>query len=742
MRLKNWIAVLAIVCVFTSTFVMFSSFVVACENEGPGDCCHCNPTVYNQHGTPINPLGGAGLTINGSEYTDMQIDIPISIKNRNLQGMTVTLRPYGGLRDYIEDANVYLQAGETKPINLRTWVGGHSYRGAIEVYYTFDDGATQLIFPIVNTEIIGQNIEPPPASTCDSHYLDGCYGGMKRDYYCSNGNLTYSEICTEACCQDLGGKESICSDDRKMCLTFNTLPPGTEGNIAFVCKDANCNTGNEKSVMFMLRLQSWNVTAKQKEAWTETDISNYDIIACTDESKACALSFNSLLYNQHTNERKPFLEIPYSKSVIAAYNFGYTSSKKTTSEKQVPFVNSTDYLLDGYSGSMSLVRNAENYMAISKSYLNQESKALLDSKNGQSSVMFKVKEAEDHGRYAYIGWMYSSSYLTTDGKELLNRTLKWLKGGDAAFGGTNYEPARKGSIAVLCQKDGCSNDDEMNIIKYLRKANYSVVGKKAEAWSASNFNSYDLIVCTDSDTCNIGYGSAAYNSYKYNGLSFLEIPNNGQAEAAAIFGYIHSKYYKSYGFGIAPQGTELLFSGYSGYMELMNGKSNIYGPSSLDLNPATTVAKAPGTNISSMFVYDASGSRGRYAYVGWVPDMEQLTVNGDKLLSRVVDWLVCGSECLTSFSSTFGDLSFNFDITSPTNTTYATTRVYVNVAANQRVKEMSYSINGGKPSRLCKDCSSVSKRISARKGANKIAVTVTDYLGSKYEKAVYFFVKV
>jgi len=736
--------------VFLSTFLLSSSLAFAC----------INPTIYNENGALLNPLGGAGkITINGTNYAEMQIDFPVEIKNKNDDGMTVTLRPYSSLRDYIDDASIHMQPNETSQLNLRTWVGGQSYIGIMQVYFSCDSEGAVWSWPIVNVLIIGQELEPPNTSTCDSHNLDGCYGGMQRDYYCSRGNLSYSARCTDDCCQSFGGVESVCSNDRRSCLTFNTLPPGTEGNIAFVCRDEKCSDGNEKSLMFMLRYSGWNLTAHPVEGWTEADIKKYDIIACANERDACSFDFNSMLYKMHTNERKPFLEMPYSKSISAAYTFDYITSDRTSYGKEQPFINplNYDYITEGYAGSVQTTRNAERYtsVALSNSYLTSSVKNLADSDNGKSrygpsSVMFKVKETVDHGRYAYIGWLYGSTSLTKDGGVLLNKTLKWLKGGDAAFGGQNDDTPRKGKIAFVCQKDDCGRDNEMELMKYLRKSGYYVTGKSSvvdkynEGWTASTLSGYDLIICADSKTCKIDAISPLYSAYEYSGKDFLEIPYNGGVYAAQAFGYVHSRASRESSYGIIPQGTDAafpIFSDFKGYMDIAKEDDiSVYGPESADLNPALTLAKVPDSDVSTMFAYDAAGSRGRYAYVGWMPDVNELNENGKKLLTRTIDWLLCGNSCLPSFSSTFGDLSLKFEIYSPTNTTYSTKKIYLNISATQRVAQMTYSINDKRPSRLCYDCSEVYKRLSVKDGPNKLNVTLTEYTGATTSRVIYFSV--
>lgn len=666
------------IAAFSFTLLMSSPLALAC----------INPTIYNQHGVPINTFGGVGLTINGSQYPDNETAFPISIGNKNTdQGMTVTLRPYGGLRDYIGDVQAYLQPNEIVPASLDVWVAGHSYSGAIQVYYECDDGNPQYLFPIVNVMILGKGLAPPPGSTCESHNLDGCYSGMKRDYYCANKQLTYTETCTDSCCKGFGGSESICAADKHSCLTYNTLPPGTEGNIAFICKDKTCGSGNEKYLMFMFRLSGWNVTAKPQNAWASSELDKSDIIACSEESRACPVGFNSVVYNAHTNERKPFLEIPSNSKASAAYAFGYVSSKSGSTGKDKVFVNSADYITSGYSGTVQTTISGTKYATVKDAYLKPEVKDLADSGNKSSSTMFKVKESAGHGRYAFLGWTVGSTALTTDGKILLNNTLKWLKGGDAAFGGQNYDPDPVDDIAFICQKADCSRKNEMSLISFLRASDYKVTGNVSAYWTDQTLSGYNVIICSDSTSCKIAPGSPVYNAYMNSGKAFLEIPSSGDTKAAQTFGISDSHWYRTYGYGIQAQGTAALFDGYTGYMPLFDGKAQLFGPSPYKLLSGYSLAKAVDVNASVIFVKDAQGGRGRYAYVGWVSDVNSLNSNGRRLLTRTIDWLVGGDASLPSFGSVFGDMSLHFDVLSPTNTTYPTTRVYANIVANQYAKE-------------------------------------------------------
>jgi hypothetical protein len=246
-----------------------------------------------------------------------------------------------------------------------------------------------------------------------------------------------------------------------------------------------------------------------------------------------------------------------------------------------------------------------------------------------------------------------------------------------------------------------------------------------------------LIVCSDSSACSISSTSAVYLAHKIYGKPFLEIPYKGGASAAQAFGYVNAKTMKKVGFGIVPQGSDAIFSGFNGYMETASGKSFVFGPTAFGLSQTANLAANVDGGMSVMFSYDAAGSRGRYAYVGWLSATNSITENGKKLLLRTIEWLRCGNSCLPDFNSVFGDLSLKFDINSPLSQAYTTNKIYLNISINQRVKEITASINDGRPKKICKNCDSVFTRMRLNYGPNKIAVNLIDYTGKSYERAVY-----
>jgi hypothetical protein len=732
---SGFLAVLTTVCFFSVPSVM-----------ADGARCY-NPTIYNEHGVPLLPTGGWAV-VNGTEYSSLLINHSISIKNTNIENMVVTFKPYGGLRDYVDDAQIVLAPGQTSPINLSVWVGGQSYQGTIFVYYSCES-VTSVINSFVNILIIGQHIEAPPASNCSSLELDGCYSGMKRDYYCSNHQLLYRESCSDSCCKSFGGAQSMCSDDKTVCFTYNNLPPGENGNIAFLCRDNKCNDAKEKDYIFLLRFSGWNVTGLPLANWTQPMLEKHDMIVCADERAACKFAFNSLIYNMHTDRRMPFLEVPYTGYATAGLTFDYVLSNRALFGRKYVFINpfSSDSITQGLTGNVTFVKNADRFTTFKSTYLSLDIRDLVDvDKLGQVS-MFTVKESIDHGRYAFIGWLYDSSYLTSDGRTVLNRTLTWLKHGDEFFGGTNDETPRKGSVALICKKDDCSQKFEIGAIKKLRAMGYSVTGMAQNSWTTIAILNYDLIACADSSMCSLDpktpNSSPFYIAHMYYGKPFLEMPYNGDTKAATIFGITtfnrtYRALNRAYGYGIVGTGIDPILNGNTEYMELSQSSMQMYGPNRNIMSTGTVIAVAPNSNVSASFVSESSETKGRYAYIGYASDYEKLGGKGLGLIDRTIQWLLCGNGCLPAFSTQFPDLDVHFDVTSPTNTTYKTGRIQLNITSDQKVKQMLYSVNGSRKNTACRDCSKVSRSLSLKIGPQFVNVTLVDYLGRQYEKFVYF----
>ena len=398
-----------------------------------------SPVFRAENNGPVQIFGYGFLEINGSNYQSNQITYNLKVENLNDQGFTVRLVPENKLNDYFSAPPVFVPANSKSIIPLTVWVGGQSISGQINVNFSCEDGTPQFIFPSFDLTIYGQKIEAPPISSCSSFNLDGCYSGLQRSYFCLSRQLSYIQTCTKSCCEQFGGKGSFCTNDRQSCISLNKMPVGTEGNIAMLCSKPDCNYGIERNVWFLLRYVGWNVTGKQYDQWTEDELKKYDFMVCTDESKACNIKFNSQIYNAHING-VPLLEIPNSRSLQAAYSFGYITKNQASSSSNPLNVTSFDYITNGYNGIVDVI-NGNSFVTVNKQFLSLGVVGLADAGSKGDSTLFKAKETYGHGRYAFVGWFTKAGVtdLKTDGGIILNRTLKWLKSGDVAFGGTNFK---------------------------------------------------------------------------------------------------------------------------------------------------------------------------------------------------------------------------------------------------------------------------------------------------------------
>jgi hypothetical protein len=610
-------------------FLLFTSSAYACKN----------PVLYTEQGSAINVFGGY-FTINGTTYPDLVAQYNLGVRNENDQGLIVTLKPSNDIKDYISGGSIFVEARSRKNITLDVWVGGLSKSGTIYIYFVCEDGSGQYIFPYAYVYIIGKGISPPPTSTCDSSGLDGCYEGMYRTYYCANGTLQYTDICTNYCCKGYD-KEAFCSVDKRMCISPNNIPPGTEGNIAFLCKNSKCDSKIEKQVILLLRLSGWNVTKRAYYDWNETELDKHDIIVCTDESKACSIRFNSVVYNQHVEKRQPLLEIADSSMAKAAYYLGYLDKRfKGTTKKDLVNITSTDQITTGYSGSVYVTTETPMFVAISPSYFTNEIIDLADAGASGHSVFFKVNATSYHGKYAFIGWLYNykSGALTATGETLLERTLHWLKDNNPSGSGSS-------GIAFICGDERCDRGTEKDLITLLRKNDFKVTAKALDDWTEESLKDYDVMVCSYSSRgCRIEVGSPVYNAHMNFGKGFVEISDNSRINAGYTFGYVSSSSAskKSQAF-ITPVINDEIFSGFSGDINVSTVRRSLSGIQTYRQNSVQDLAHLGLWNLSTMFRSDALGNKGRYSFIGWIPYPEYLSTEGKELLLRTVRWTWCGN---------------------------------------------------------------------------------------------------
>jgi len=631
---------------FIFSFVIFSSIVSAC------DCC--NPGLMTESGAPISSFGGGYFIVNGSKYSNdvQQVTYNLKVHNANNGVLTVTLEPEFAIQDYVSSPAVKIPPKTIGTLPLKVWIDGNDISGKLSVIYQCGSLSYGLSLSVY-IGIVGQGNSTPPISTCTAaKRYNGCYNGTYRMYTCDEGNLAYTSTCTNYCCKREGGYGSFCVDD-STCLAMNKLPTPTEGNIALLCKNDECDSGIEKNIWVLFRWKGWDVLGKSYKSWTADELNQYDIIACS-ESSVCKFDFNSILYNMHFENRKPFLEIPSSSGAKAAYSFDYVSTASGKVVKDPQLLYSQDYITNGIS-SPGIFAYGSSFAGVENGKINDGTKSIASSSDNLNSLIFKVKETITHGRYAYIGLFPKTSLtgLTLEGGKIFNNTLKWLKYGDAWFGGTTNNDPPKGKIAFICSSEKCNSKSDVDIIKFLRSIGYSVVSKSQKNWLTTSLNSYNVILCASSRACKIPVGSNIYNAHKFGGKDFVEIVDATKLYAAYSFGYIADASAKrKSSTNVSFVNNDAIISDFNQPLPVILRSKSMASLQNPLSSPMTDVAhinyKGIDQHLSTMFYVPESGSgqpaHGRYMFIGWTGrfDIKNINDNGKLLLQWAINWANCG----------------------------------------------------------------------------------------------------
>ncbi len=207
-------------------------------------------------------------------------------------------------------------------------------------------------------------------------------------------------------------------------------------------------------------------------------------------------------------------------------------------------------------------------------------------------------------------------------------------------------PTIKQKVALLCEKD-CSKSSESLIKTWLQSKGYTVTAKNKEKWTDMELNGYDFMVCASSGGCNVPTTSAAYKKHTTGKMGFLEIPDYLYLLGASKFGYVswqggYSEPTKS----LTKVGTHQITSPFTNPITIYSTPQSVAGTFTYRLSSsATSLTSLPKDGSTGMFKADASGDRGRYAYVGWIYKSSPfiLTSDGDQLLLRTVRWIQCGN---------------------------------------------------------------------------------------------------
>lgn len=210
-------------------------------------------------------------------------------------------------------------------------------------------------------------------------------------------------------------------------------------------------------------------------------------------------------------------------------------------------------------------------------------------------------------------------------------------------------PLIQQKVAFICGDNSCSEISELRLMEWLRSEGYTVVGKSQTKWTLSALDNYDFMVCSSAGKgCALRSYTAPYIKHKTGRLGFLEVPDYQYVRAGKTFGYVSSySGFKETGKNIKRMIADPITSPFNSTIQVTNSNTITAGVISTRLNSGSTnLANLLTNTASTMFKVDASGTRGRYAYVGWVyksNPFTSFTSDGDALLLRTVRWVQCGN---------------------------------------------------------------------------------------------------
>jgi len=203
-------------------------------------------------------------------------------------------------------------------------------------------------------------------------------------------------------------------------------------------------------------------------------------------------------------------------------------------------------------------------------------------------------------------------------------------------------------IAYLCRDNSCDYKIEDELISWLEGEGWEVDGKAYNTWEESELNNYGLIICSDElKACKADPDSIAYKQHMENRKPFLEVGDYNYLSAAYRFDYVdrYMGYFRKGQLYITE--PDPIVDGLIGDVEILTGnpKLTLTPDYYLDSSVVDIADAGKDNGRSTTFRVDMSGDQGRYAYLGWFynSNPDDLTPDGEMILSRTVNWAICNN---------------------------------------------------------------------------------------------------
>ncbi len=436
-----------------------------------------NPTIYNEYHVPIGYYGTGYLTINVTSVPDRFYNYTIYVKNNCNEKVYVYLEPEDSLNGYVYGRMVVLEPYQEVETSIYVYTEGVTQFGSLK-FYGYCNETGSFATGEIRVLLVGKGTSTP--SKClntihscgvypncrDISSYSGCYEGKKKEYFCGGNEVFYTEKCDSSCCQEYYGEGSYCYHGR--CVTSNgcvnscsfsgtkcidgsvySCVEGDDGcnhlvlvedcdalcydgrcideedeTIAFLCKDDSCSL--ESDLINFFEQQGYVVVGKKYDSWSEEELENFDVMVCRDEYKACKVRYDSNIYKAH-RQGVPLVEIPAYSTAYAMYRLGYGRTPYTYTSTLSMAKANEDWITQPF-GSKVLVFNPGRVVSwIYGSYVSDEAKPVVYVRRSNQVVLLKVPQSLDHGRYAFVGLLSTANVeqLTQEGKDLLERTIRW-----------------------------------------------------------------------------------------------------------------------------------------------------------------------------------------------------------------------------------------------------------------------------------------------------------------------------